>query len=156
MHNSTSTVLWRTLWNVDIHFLLSYRMMKNYTVEYLSGVFCFVQTSDGKVVSVFHPRTEDAKVTNFKKGIASAFQTNFKGTGQEIETDPQSQHHSHYRWELFALIMVLNINMHSIVQLFSWARREKQNSPYSHERRCLGIFKWCTHERCSVAGRRRH
>ena len=115
--------------------------MKNYTVDYLSGVFCFVQTSDGKVVSVFHPRTEDAKVTNFKKGIASAFQTNFKGTGEEIETDPQSRHHSHYRWEFITLIMVLNNNMHSIVQLFSWSRREKQNSPYSHERRCLGIFK---------------
>ena len=91
------TVLWRKLRNVEINFLLFYRMMKNYTVEYLSGVFCFVQTSDGKVVSVFHPRTEDAKVTNFKKGIASAFQTNFKGTGEEIEIDPQSRHSSHYR-----------------------------------------------------------
>ena len=77
-------------------------MMKNYTVEYLSGVFCFIQTSDGKVVSVFHPPNEDAKVTNFKKGIVSAFQSNFKETSQEVETDPQSRHTSHYRWDVIS------------------------------------------------------
>ena len=73
--------------------------MKNYTVKYLSGVFCFVQTSDGKVVSVLHPPTDDDEVTNFKKGIAAAFQTNFRGTADEVEVDTQSRHHSHYRFE---------------------------------------------------------
>lgn len=63
----------------------------------MSGWFCFVQTSDGKVVSVVHSQNEDNHIVNFKKGIAAAFQTNFRGTAEEIEIDSQSRHQSHYR-----------------------------------------------------------
>ena len=63
----------------------------------LVGWFCFVQTAEGKVVSVFHSRNENLEAVNFKKSIAAAFQANFKGTTQEEETDPQSKHISHYR-----------------------------------------------------------
>ena len=63
----------------------------------LSKWFCFVQTEDGKVVAVQHPRQENAEVVNFKKNIAAAFQANFKGTTDEEEEDTMSLHHSHYR-----------------------------------------------------------
>ena len=72
--------------------------MKHYMVQdYLSGWFCFVQSSEGQVVSVFHSRDEDVEAVNVKKSIAAAFQANFRGTDQEIEIDPQSKHVSHYR-----------------------------------------------------------
>ena len=63
--------------------------------DYLSGWFCFVQSSEGQVVSVFHSRDEDVEAVNLKKSIAAAFQANFRGTEQEIEIDPQSKHVSH-------------------------------------------------------------
>jgi hypothetical protein len=46
-------------------------MMKNYTVEYLSGVFCFVQTRDGKVVSVHAPRMPKSPTS--RKGLLQLF-----------------------------------------------------------------------------------
>lgn len=64
----------------------------------LSGWFCFVQTDDGKVVAVHHASTELDDAINFKKSIAAAFQANFKGTEQEEEADPQSNHIAHYRY----------------------------------------------------------
>ena len=66
-------------------------------VDYLSGWFCFVQTSQGQVVSVFHSQAENADAVNFKKGIAAAFQANLRGTLEETEIDPNSKHLSHYR-----------------------------------------------------------
>ena len=45
-----------------------------------------------------HPSGENSEVVNIKKGIASAFQTNFKGTTEEEEEDTMSQHTSSYRW----------------------------------------------------------
>ena len=71
--------------------------MREYAVERLSGWFCFVQTNTGQVVSVFHSHTEEVEVVNIKKGIAAAFQANFRGTSEETEIDPQSKHISHYR-----------------------------------------------------------
>ena len=53
--------------------------------ELLNDPFCFIQTSDGKVVSVQHKPNENISATNFKKGIAAAFQANFKRTTKEIE-----------------------------------------------------------------------
>jgi len=50
----------------------------------MSQWFCFVQTADGKVVAVEHPAKENVEVVNFKKGIAAAFQANFKGTTVEV------------------------------------------------------------------------
>ena len=65
--------------------------------ELLKDPFCFIQTSDGKVVSVQHKPNENISATNFKKGIAAAFQANFKRTTKEIEEDTQSKHIAHYR-----------------------------------------------------------
>ena len=64
----------------------------------MSQWFCFVQTADGKVVAVEHPPKENAEVVNFKKGIAAAFQANFKGTKEEEEEDTSSLHRSSYRF----------------------------------------------------------
>ena len=44
-------------------------------------------------------KNDDANGINFKKSIAAAFQANFKGTSEEEETDPQSKHVSHYKWD---------------------------------------------------------
>ena len=63
----------------------------------LNGPFCFVQTEDGKIVSVHHDPNERSQIVNFKKGIAAAFQANFKNTHVEVEEDTQSKHHSRYR-----------------------------------------------------------
>lgn len=68
--------------------------------HYLSGWFCFVQSNDGQVVSIFHSRGEDMEAVNFKKGIAAAFQANFQGSDERIEIDPQSRHLSHYRLDV--------------------------------------------------------
>ncbi|CAI8021652.1 hypothetical protein GBAR_LOCUS12822 [Geodia barretti] len=73
-------------------------LMREYALERLSGWFCFVQTTFGQVVSVFHSTTEEVEVVNIKKGIASAFQANLRGTTEETEIDPQSKHISHYSY----------------------------------------------------------
>ena len=64
----------------------------------LENWFCFVQTEDGKVVAVHHSPRESQNTVDFKRAIAAAFQANFKGTTEEIETDPQSSHKAHYRY----------------------------------------------------------
>ncbi len=61
-----------------------------------AGWFCFVQTDDGKVVTIYHSKDDLPDIVNFKKGVASAFQDNFKHTEEEEEDDPQSKHRSHY------------------------------------------------------------
>ena len=71
--------------------------MEKIEARKLAGWFCFVQTSEGKVVSVFHGKNDDIEGINLKKSIAAAFQANFKGTSEEEETDPQSKHVSHYK-----------------------------------------------------------
>ena len=63
----------------------------------MAGWFCFVQTVEGKVATVFHASTSDPQAVNLKKSIAAAFQANFKRTEEEEEIDPQSIHISHYR-----------------------------------------------------------
>lgn len=66
----------------------------------LSGWFCFVQTEDGKVVAVHHAKDENDDAINFKKSVAAGFQANLKGTEEEEEIDPQSNHIAHYRYTL--------------------------------------------------------
>jgi hypothetical protein len=78
--------------------ILNETLVNNLAKQHMSGWFCFIQTSDGKVVAVAHPQNEEVQVVNFKKGIAAAFQANFRGTAEEIETDPQSMHHTHYTY----------------------------------------------------------
>ena len=65
--------------------------------QLLSQWFCFVQTVSGKVVVVQHASNEKASAVDIKKSIAAAFQANFNGTEEEVESDPQSDHISHYR-----------------------------------------------------------
>ena len=48
-------------------------------------------------MSVHHNPDECTQVVNFKKGIAAAFQANFKNTHIEIEEDTQSKHYAKYR-----------------------------------------------------------
>lgn len=64
----------------------------------LSQWFCFIQTDDGKVVAVQHGSDEKQSAIDLKKSIAAAFQANFRGTEEEIESDPQSEHIAHYKY----------------------------------------------------------
>ena len=57
-----------------------------------------MQASDGKIVAVHHAVDETDDAVDFKKSVAAAFQANFKGTEQEEEDDPQSDHIAHYRY----------------------------------------------------------
>ena len=68
--------------------------------QLLSESFCFVQSEDGKIVSVHYSPRDTREVVNVKKGIAAAFQGNFKNTDVEVEQDIQSKHYSHYRFVL--------------------------------------------------------
>ena len=63
----------------------------------MSRPFCFVQTSEGKVVSVHYSPDEKPSIVNFKKAVAAAFQANFKYTEQEVEEDTLTKHVSQYR-----------------------------------------------------------
>lgn len=78
----------------------------------LSGPFCFIQTQDGKIASVYRHSNEATEVTNFKKGIAAAFQANFKNTQVELEEDTQSKHYSRYSYETIA---PEHVKMHRLV-----------------------------------------
>ena len=73
------------------------RDLEDFAGKNLAGWFCFVQTAEGKVSSVYHESTENSEAVNLKKSIVAAFQANFKGTEEEEEIDPQSKHISHYR-----------------------------------------------------------
>ena len=64
----------------------------------LQGEFCYVQTSDGKIVSVHYGTTENDEAINIKRSIASTFQANFDRDKSDVEeADPGSVHTSHYR-----------------------------------------------------------
>ena len=49
------------------------------------------------MVEVYHSREANDDAVNFKKGIASAFQANFKETEEDVEEDAESLHKAHYR-----------------------------------------------------------
>ena len=66
--------------------------------DMMSGWFKFVQTEDGSVPAIFHDSEDDLASINFKRGISAAFQANFKGTNQKVETDPQSLHVAKYTY----------------------------------------------------------
>ena len=71
----------------------------NFLTNELDGEFCYVQTSDGKIVSIHHGLTDDFEGINIKRSIASAFQGNFDSTRTDIEeTDAGSIHTSHYKY----------------------------------------------------------
>ena len=78
--------------------------------QLLSQWFCFVQTDDGKVVAVQHASDERQSAIDLKKSIAAAFQANFRGTEEEKEKDPQSEHIAHYKYVIVECnIQVINI-----------------------------------------------
>ncbi|KAL5489161.1 hypothetical protein EMCRGX_G018221 [Ephydatia muelleri] len=94
----------------------------------LNGPFCFVQTEDGRIVSVHHNPEERAQVVNFKKGIAAAFQANFKYTRVEVEEDTQSKHYSQYSYERIApdhVIMHRVVDSESVIQFVASAVKGK-------------------------------
>ena len=64
-------------------------------------------------MSVHHASDENNDAVDFKKSIAAAFQANFKGTEQEEEDDPQSDHIAHYRYifDVFIIMMIHNLNI---------------------------------------------
>ncbi|KAL5502491.1 hypothetical protein EMCRGX_G009276 [Ephydatia muelleri] len=87
--------------------------------ELLKMPFCFIQTSDGKIVVVQHNLDEKISVANLKKGIAAAFQGNFKQTTEKIEEDTQSLHISQYRYETPGedhVIMYRTVDSKNIIQ----------------------------------------
>ena len=55
-------------------------------------------------MSVHYSPHDTSEVVNVKKGIAAAFQGNFKNTEVEVEQDIQSKHYSHYRFVLTGAI----------------------------------------------------
>lgn len=63
----------------------------------LKGEFCYIQTHNGKIVSVHFSPTENQQGLNIKKGIATAFQANFDNAKETEESDPGSTHVSHYK-----------------------------------------------------------
>ena len=52
----------------------------------MSGWFKFVQTEDGSIPTIFHDNEDDIASINFKRGISVAFQANFEGTSQKVDT----------------------------------------------------------------------
>ena len=68
-----------------------------FLMDKLKGEFCYVQTRDGKIVSVHYSPTEDEEAVNVKRGITGAFQANFDHQEIAEESDPGSTHISHYR-----------------------------------------------------------
>ena len=64
----------------------------------LRGEFCYVQTRDGKIVSIHYSPTENEDGINIKRGITGAFQANFDNQEKVEELDPGSTHISHYRY----------------------------------------------------------
>ena len=70
---------------------------QQFMADALQGEFCYVQTSDGKIVSVHYGTTENDDGINLKRSIASSFQANFEGHNLDIEeADASSLHTSHY------------------------------------------------------------
>ena len=59
--------------------------------------FCFVQAVDGRVVNVSYPNSEMMEIANVKKGIASAFQANFKKELNRFEGDAGGLYMARYK-----------------------------------------------------------
>ena len=66
--------------------------------DQLKGEFCYIQTRNGRIVSIYYSPTDSEEVINIKRGIAGAFQANFYSQEMVEEVDPGSTHISHYRY----------------------------------------------------------
>ena len=117
--------------------VISYRssQVSGDVAKLLNGPFCFVQSEDGKIVSVLHNPEEKAQVVNFKKGIAAAFQANFKHTRVEVEEDTQSKHYSRYRLVIHLPDTYTKI-CHLNAQLRKNCSRSRNNAPRCGFRKC--------------------
>ena len=84
-------------------------------MDKLKGEFCYIQTKNGRIVSIHYTPTEDEEGTNVKRGIAGAFQANFDYKKEVKELDPGSSHISHYRYvdtyQCTCIIMILVIQL---------------------------------------------
>lgn len=70
----------------------------SFLTDEFNGEFCYVQTSDGKIVSIHYGMTDNYEGINIKRSIASTFQANFDSKKEAVEeTDAGSIHISHYR-----------------------------------------------------------
>ena len=79
--------------------------LTNFLTDELDGEFCYVQTSDGKIVSIHHALTDNYQGINIKRSIASTFQANFDSNKEDVEeTDASSIHTSHYRCECLGVL----------------------------------------------------
>ena len=76
----------------------------------LKGEFCYVQTSNGKIVSIHYSPTESEEGINIKRGITGAFQANFDNQEEVEESDPGSTHLSHYRYIQNIGMMIIQID----------------------------------------------
>ena len=77
----------------------TYDDQQQFLADKLQGEFCYVQTSDGKIVSVHYGTTENHEAINIKRSIASTFQANFDNANFDVEeADASSVHTSHYRY----------------------------------------------------------
>ena len=71
----------------------------DFLADELDGELCYVQTSNGKIVSIHYGMTDDYEGINIKRSIASTFQANFDSSQEDVEeTDAGSVHTSHYRY----------------------------------------------------------
>ena len=71
----------------------------DFIADELDGELCYVQTSNGKIVSIHYALTDNLEGINIKRSIASTFQANFDDNQEEVEeTDAGSIHTSHYTW----------------------------------------------------------
>lgn len=69
-----------------------------FLADEINGEFCYVQTSNGKIVSTHYEMTDNYEGINIKRSIASTFQANFNGSKEDVEeTDTGSLHTSHYK-----------------------------------------------------------
>ena len=72
-----------------------------FLADEINGELCYVQTSDGKIVSIHYGVTDNYEGVNIKRSIASAFQANFDSNKEDVEeADAGSTHISHYRYKL--------------------------------------------------------
>ncbi|KAL5517874.1 hypothetical protein EMCRGX_G003505 [Ephydatia muelleri] len=102
--------------------------------QLLSESFCFIQSIEGKILSVQYSPADNREVVNIKKGIAAAFQANFKKTEVEVEQDIQSKHYAHYSYETIApdhVIMHRTVDSENVIQ---YASAELNEKPISIQR----------------------
>ena len=88
----------------------------DFVTDELDGELCYVQTSNGKIVSIHHALSDSYEGINIKRSIASTFQANFDGNQDVEETDAGSIHTSHYRY-----------NYVSYIVMYIWSRSGTKN-----------------------------